>query len=72
MGIYHVLSVSQMSQTSVDLIIGIVTFVLSVGTSMFIAGSRYGEMRSDMRMIADRLAKIEGMFTLKLRDKDSN
>lgn len=39
---------------------------------MFIAGSRYGEMRADVRLIADRLAKIEGMFTLKLRDDDGS
>lgn len=37
---------------------------------MFIAGSRWGEVRADMRLMADRLAKIEGMFTLKLKDKD--
>lgn len=48
----------------VEVIIGVVTFVLSVGTSMFIAGQRWGEVRSELRYMNDRLAKIEGMYTL--------
>lgn len=51
-----------------EVVVGIVTFVTSVGTSMFMAGSRWGEVRADMRLMADRLAKIEGMFTLRLKD----
>lgn len=42
--------------------------VASVTTSAFISGTRWGAMQSDMRVMADRLAKIEGMFTLRLRD----
>jgi hypothetical protein len=37
---------------------------------MFVAGTRWQEVRSDLRIMGDRLAKIEGMFTLKLRDHD--
>lgn len=53
--------------TATDIAIAIVTFITSVGASMFIAGSRWGEVRTDMRVMADRLAKIEGMFTLQLK-----
>jgi len=34
---------------------------------MFIAGMRWGQVTGDIRAISDRLAKIEGMFTLQLR-----
>ena len=60
----------QTTNLAVEIGIAVVTFVASVGTSMFVAGTRWGEMRADLRVMADRLAKIEGMFELKLRDKD--
>lgn len=60
----------QVSEMGLNVLIGVVTFILSVSASMFISGMRYGEMRSDMRSMADRLAKIEGMFTLSLRERD--
>lgn len=44
------------------------SFFASVGASMFIAGQRWGEVRSEMRYMNDRLAKIEGMFTLTPKD----
>jgi hypothetical protein len=60
------------SPETTSLIIAAVTFIASiitsVGSAMFIAGNRWGEVRTDMRVMADRLAKIEGMFTLKLKD----
>lgn len=46
----------------------IATFVLSVGASMFVAGTRWGRVESKIETMADRLAKIEGMFTLRLKD----
>jgi hypothetical protein len=44
--------------------------VASVTVSAFVSGTRWGQMQGDMRLMADRLAKIEGMFTLRLRDND--
>lgn len=46
--------------------------VASVTASAFISGTRWGAMQQDMRGMADRLAKIEGMFTLRLRDGDGH
>ena len=60
-----------MSGLVIEIIIGCVTFVTSVSTSMFIAGSRWGEVRADVKTISERLAKIEGMFTLKLEDRSA-
>ena len=48
--------------------IGVLTFVSSIGGAAFVSGTRWGRIESDMRMMADRLAKIEGMFTLRLKD----
>ena len=42
--------------------------IASITTSAFISGTRWGTMQQEMRTMADRLAKIEGMFTLRLRD----
>jgi hypothetical protein len=62
----------QTTSLGLDIAIACVTFIASVGTSMFVAGTRWGELRTDFRVMADRLAKIEGMFELRLRDKDGN
>jgi hypothetical protein len=48
--------------SSLEVVIAAVGVVLSISASMFVAGSRRG------RIEGDRLAKIEGMFTLRLRD----
>lgn len=68
----------------VELVGALATIAISLGGSAFIAGTRWGEVRvklaelerdkvttSDMRTVTERLAKIEGMFTLKLRDSGS-
>jgi len=52
----------------VEILISAATFIASIGASMFIAGQRWGEVRSEMRYMNDRLAKIEGMFTLTPKD----
>ena len=57
-----------MSPTALEILISAVGVIVSVCSSMFVAGSRWGRIESDMRSMSDRLAKIEGMFTLKLRD----
>lgn len=73
-----------MSQTEISLIIGLLTMLLSVGSSAFIAGSRWGRVngkldqlergqrdratKTDVQSMAERIARIEGMFELRLKD----
>lgn len=67
--------------TVVNIIISVVGFVLSVSVSMFVSGTRWGRVetimndlqqdrvrQSDMMGLRDRLSRIEGMFTLTLKD----
>jgi len=55
-------------------------FICSVAGSFFIAGSRWGEVRtklndlqtnrvtsSDIQSLSERMARVEGMFELKLK-----
>lgn len=59
----------------------IITFVLSISVSMFVSGTRWGRVettlrdlqqdrvrQSDITGLRDRLSRIEGMFTLTLKD----
>jgi cytochrome oxidase Cu insertion factor (SCO1/SenC/PrrC family) len=59
-----------MNPTSVSILIAAVGVIVSICSSVFVAGARWGRVEGDMRSMSDRLAKIEGMFTLKLRDGD--
>lgn len=59
-----------MTPTSLSILIAAVGVIVSILSSVFVAGSRWGRVEGDMRSMSDRLAKIEGMFTLKLRDRD--
>ena len=67
--------------TAIQVIIGVVTFVLSVSVSMFVSGTRWGRVettlrdlqqdrvrQSDITALGARLSRIEGMFTLTLKD----
>jgi len=71
------------SGTVVTIVSGIVTFISSVSVSMFISGTRWGRVETimqdlqqdrvrntDMMGLRDRLSRIEGMFTLTLKDSD--
>ena len=51
----------------IELVIGVATLVLSMTGSAFIAGTRWSRIESDIHSMSDRLAKIEGMFTLQLK-----
>lgn len=51
-----------------QVVIASVGVLASVTVSAFVSGTRWGRIETDMRSMSDRLAKIEGMFTLKLRD----
>lgn len=57
-----------MSPVATVLISDVVTFALSLIIPLFIAGIRLGEIRRDVSILKESLAKIEGMFTLTLRD----
>lgn len=58
-----------MTPVGVEITIAAIGVVLSISCSMFVAGSRWGRIEGDMRTMADRLARIEGMFTLVPRDR---
>lgn len=73
----------QVSATVVNVVIDIITIVLSVSVSMFVSGTRWGRVETSLRDLEldrvrqgditglrDRLSKIEGMFTLTLREHD--
>lgn len=69
--------------TVINIVISTITFVLSVSVSMFVSGTRWGRVetimsdlqqdrvrQTDMMGLRDRLSRIEGMFTLTLKDGD--
>ena len=71
------------ASATIQVIIDVITVVLSVCISMFVSGTRWGRVeaslrdlqldrvrQSDVTALRDRLSKIEGMFTLTLRDGD--
>lgn len=57
-----------MTPVALEVIVALAGVIVSMLCSAFVAGISVGQMKSDMRSIADRLAKIEGMFTLRLKD----
>ena len=46
----------------------VATFVASVGASAFVAGVKWGKVETTLKGLSERLARIEAMFELKLRD----
>lgn len=74
---------AKMNAITTQTIIGIATFIVSVAVSMFVSGTRWGRVESSLRDLQsdrvrqsditglrDRLSRIEGMFTLTLKDGD--
>ena len=57
-----------MSPVIAEVVIGVCTVVASLAGSAFVAGTRWGRVESDIKDMNQRLAKIEGMFTLRLKD----
>lgn len=53
-----------MSPEAIAAIIGVATFILTLLGNAIIIGMFLGGMKAEMRVTSDRLAKIEGMFTL--------
>lgn len=58
-----------MNSQAIMIVTDIATFMASMAVSAFIAGTRWGRIEADTKAIRDRLGRIEGMFTLKLKDK---
>jgi hypothetical protein len=74
---------ASMGPTAIDIVTSIITIVVSVCTSMFVSGTRWGRVEAtladlekdrvrtaDITGLRDRLSRIEGMFTLTLRDSE--
>lgn len=72
-----------MNALTMQVVIAIATFIVSVAVSMFVSGTRWGRVesslndlqqdrvrQSDITGLRDRLSRIEGMFTLTLKDGD--
>lgn len=73
-----------MTATDWQLVIGAITFVLSVSVSAFISGSKWGMVTTkldvmekqqakaattdDLHSMDNRLARIEGLFEMKLKE----
>jgi hypothetical protein len=55
------------SPPELSAIISLLGVIVSIMMSVFVAGARYGRMDQTMTDINARLARIEGMFTLKLK-----
>lgn len=66
---------------TIQIVIDIITIALSVSVSMFVSGTRWGRVETTLRDLQsdrvrqpditglrDRLSRIEGMFTLTLKD----
>jgi hypothetical protein len=59
-----------MDATVTMLIIALATFLVTTLVNAFVFGMFLGGMRTEMRLMSDRLAKIEGVFTLVPRGMD--
>jgi hypothetical protein len=54
----------------ITVLISACSFIASVGASAFIAGIGWGKVQGDIKSLNEKVARIEGMFTLRLRDDD--
>lgn len=57
-----------MTQGTLIVLSAVASFVLSVLVNAFVAGQRWGSMRSDLETVKRDVAEIKGMFTLRLKD----
>lgn len=57
-----------MNQTDISLLIGVVTFIVSVLTCSIIVGVKWGKLTSDVDNMKTDLAEIKGMFRLTLKE----
>lgn len=61
-----------MSTETISIIIAVVGFFFTCLGNAIVLGIFLGGMKADMRIMSDRLAKIEGMFTLVPRGVPTN
>lgn len=59
---------ANMTPIDIEVIIGVITFIVSVATSAFIGGIKWGRVQSDVDHMKTDLAEIKGMFSLKLKE----
>jgi hypothetical protein len=64
----HLTTDVYMNATTVSLMISFIGVIVSILVSTFIAGVGVGGIKGDIHSMSERLARIEGMFTLKLKD----
>lgn len=57
-----------MSPLTIVLISDLITFILSLFVTLFVAGFRIGEIKSDVNVMKRDVAEIKGMFVLRIRD----
>lgn len=56
-----------MSAVIIVIISDLLTLLLSMGVTIFIAGTHWGEIRTDLNKLKDDVAQIKGMFVPVLR-----
>lgn len=56
------------TQTFISIIVGIVTLVLSIGTSAIMIGVKWAKLSGDVDNMKTDLAEIKGMFRLTLKE----
>lgn len=62
-----------MSSEAASAIISLIGVIASITVTVFLTGMRWGKVESKIEFMSDRLAKIEGMFTLRLnQDKEKS
>ena len=54
----------------VTILVSVCSFIASVGASAFIAGIGWGKVQGDIKSLNEKISRIEGMFTLRLRDHE--
>lgn len=52
-----------MSPIDVEVLIGVVTFIVSVGVSMFVSGTRWGRVEEKVNVIEKKTQNIDNMQT---------
>lgn len=57
-----------MSQTTVTVVIAVVTFIVSVSTSIAVAGMKWQKLQDKVESIEGDVKEIKGMFTMRLRE----
>lgn len=61
-----------MSAVQLSALISVAGMIGSIIVSAFIAGIGWGSIKKDVQTLSRQVAKIEGMFELRLRDHTSD